>query len=164
MKHIKSFILIGLIAGSALAAQKVEVDFVDTEDFTDFTSTPRQSAEVQQRYIQELTQHLERRLTKRLAPGQVIHLVVTDIDMAGEFEPWRTGGFDDVRVVKNLYPPRIDLSYRLTDAEGNVLRESDCKLRDLSFMYSVDPRDSDPLRHEKELISDWIHDEFAKTS
>jgi hypothetical protein len=162
MKTIKQLILLGLAAatGAGVLAQEVKVDFVEANGFTDFTNTPRRATGGQQSYIKTLTAFLEKKLEDRLPPGQQVHLVFTDIDMAGEFEPWRPGGFDDVRIVKDLYPPRINLSYSLTDEAGNVLRQKNCKLRDLSFMYTSGALDTDPLRHEKELLSQWVYREF----
>ncbi len=162
MKTSKLLTTIGLAAAclSAAAAGAVEVDFVDSEEFTDFSDHNRMVTSVQQAYIDELTDFMEDRLASTLAPGQSIQVVITDVDMAGEFEPWRRGGFDDVRIVKDLYPPRIDLSFRLVDENGTVLREGNRKLRDLNFMYAVRLMDSDPLRHEKQLLADWIRREF----
>jgi hypothetical protein len=65
--------------------------------------------------------------------------------------------------VKDIYPPRISLVFRLTDAEGNVVKEGRRELRDLSFMMKITMafRD-DPVRHEKALLDDWLRDEFQR--
>jgi len=160
----KRFSLIGLtIAMSAvLSAQAVDIDFAEAEKFTDFTASGNRPNLGQESYMKQLTRHLEGRLENEIAPGHRILVVITDIDMAGEFEPWRRTGFDDVRIVKDLYPPRINLSFRITDEGGNVLREGDRKLRDLNFMFAARPNDSDALRHEKELLNNWVRKEFKE--
>ena len=84
--------------------------------------------------------------------------------MAGEFEPWRGGGFDDVRIVKDLYPPRINLSFRVVNENGDIVAQGDRKLRDLNFMFGVRTTNSDPLQHEKQLLSDWIRREFRQSA
>lgn len=152
----------GMLAAclSASAAGAVEVDFIDSKEFTDFSDSDRVVVSTQKAYISELTAFMEERLDNMIAPGHTLQVVITDVDMAGEFEPWRRGGFDDTRVVKDLYPPRIDLSFRLVDEAGNTVREGDRKLRDLGFMYAARPLDSDPLRHEKKLLASWIRKEF----
>ena len=100
---------------------------------------------------------------KRLIPeGDKLFISVTDIDLAGDFEPWRGPRWDDVRIVKDIYPPRVNLSFRLTDATGKVIKQGKRNLSDLAFMMKITTtfRD-DPLRHEKTLIDDWFRDEFA---
>jgi len=83
--------------------------------------------------------------------------------MAGDFEPWRGPRWDDVRVVKEIYPPRIQLTFRLTDAAGNVLKEGKRDLKDLAFLMKINMsfRD-DPVRHENALLDDWLRDEFPR--
>lgn len=166
MKISKLFTFIGIIAAclSGAAVGAVEVDFVDSKEFTDFSSRDQVDAKVQTAYKRELSEFIQKRLGNMISPDHVLQVVITDVDMAGEFEPWRRGGFDDVRVVKDLYPPRIDLSFRIVDADGNTVREGNRKLRDLNFMYDVRPLDSDPLRHEKELLGNWIRREFRDSA
>ena len=162
MKNSKLLTSIGFAFGcfSATLAGAVTVNFSDTDRFTDFSDSASFESSVQAAYMKELTAFLEDRLGNELAPGYSMQVVITDIDMAGEFEPWRSGGFEDVRIVKDLYPPRIDLSFRVLDADGNVVSEGNRKLRNMNFMYTQRVLDSDPLRHEKELLSKWIRREF----
>jgi len=83
--------------------------------------------------------------------------------MAGDFEPWRGAQFQDVRVVKEIYPPRINLSYKLTDASGAVVKEGEESLRDTSFMLTTTPiPNNDSLRYEKALLDNWLRREFPK--
>ncbi|GAB5559092.1 MAG: hypothetical protein SynsKO_07390 [Synoicihabitans sp.] len=161
MKSSKLYLILGLVTGcwTASAANAVEVNFVDADNFTDFTASATASSS-QKSYINELSKFIAGKMDNRLPPGFRAEVVVTDVDMAGEFEPWRRGGFEDVRIVKDLYPPRINLSFRVVDAEGRTVLEGDRKLRNLNFMYAMRPLDRDPLRHEKELLDRWIRTEF----
>ena len=70
---------------------------------------------------------------------------------------------DDVRIVKDIYPPRIDLQFRVRDAKGNVIKEGERKLRDLSFMMNLRLNNHDPLRYEKTLIDDWMRKDVRPT-
>ena len=47
------------------------------------------------------------------APADEARVTVTNIDVAGDIESWRGPGRCDVRIMKDTYPPRIDLSFRL---------------------------------------------------
>jgi hypothetical protein len=86
---------------------------------------------------------------------------LTDVDLAGDYEPWRSGQWADVRIVKDIYPPRLTLAFRLTDAEGKVVKEGKRDLRDIAFLMKMTMgfRD-DPLRHEKALLDDWLSSEW----
>jgi hypothetical protein len=81
--------------------------------------------------------------------------------MAGEYEPWRPRAYG-VRIVRDVYPPRIDLRFRLAAADGSLLKEGECKLRDPAFMATalLYFRD-DPLRYEKALLDDWLERELS---
>jgi hypothetical protein len=83
-------------------------------------------------------------------------MTFTDIDLAGEYEPWRGGQWSDVRIIKDIYSPRFVFSYKLTDAAGAVLKEDKVDLRDLTFMMRVTISRNEPLRFEKDILADWI--------
>lgn len=161
MNTSKLCLILGLAAGciTASAAGAVTVNFVDSDNFTDFTASSSRTIG-QETYVKELSKFITSKVEAKLPPGYRAEVVVTDVDMAGEFEPWRRGGFDDVRIVKDLYPPRINLSFRILNEGGEIVSEGDRKLRNLGFMYAMRPLDSDPLRHEKELLAQWIRREF----
>ena len=108
-------------------------------------------------YLKILKSYMEDRASKMLPPGERLAIVVTDIDRAGNFEPWRPYPLRDVRIVKDIYPPRIDLRFQLFDANGKVIREGARKLRDPGFMYDgLATSSNDSLRYEKGLIDRWL--------
>ncbi len=81
---------------------------------------------------------------------------------AGGFEPWRGPQAADVRIVRDIYPPRIDLRFKLLGADGKLLREGSRQLRDASFMMRPDLYPNDPLRYEKTLLDDWVRAELGR--
>lgn len=108
-------------------------------------------------YLDTLKTWLTARAGKILPPGEHLAIVVTDIDRAGSFEPWLGPRMQDVRIIKDIYPPRIDLRFRLTAADGTVLREGTRKLRDPGFMYDTPSLPgSGNLRYEKALLERWL--------
>ena len=144
-------------------ASRVQVEYVDPEKFTDVKDDYFGSEKGRDNYLDQLKEYIEQRAAKRLPAGQTLTVTVTDIDMAGDFEPWRGPRFNDVRIVKDIYPPRIDLSYKITDAEGKVVSEGKRELRDLSFMMNLSIDRQDPLRHEKNLLDDWMRRDLPKS-
>lgn len=111
--------------------------------------------------MSELRQYIERTGAARLPAGHTLSVRITDVDMAGQFEPERGSQFMDVRIVKTIYPPRITLNYRLTDSTGAVVSEGDRRLTNQSFEYNASPITRDDLRYEKGLIDDFLS-EIAK--
>ena len=79
--------------------------------------------------------------------------------MAGEFHP--PGAPRDTRIVKDMYPPRIELDFRLLRADGTVEKEGARKLRDSSFLWGSSPITQESMRYEKGLLDDWLKKEFA---
>jgi hypothetical protein len=160
---------VGLLAGFVLplvaadrpTASAVEVTFVEPNKFTDLKDRYTSLEEANPAYLKELQEHLQRVAARRLAPGQRLVVSITNVDMAGDFEPWRSPQYQDVRIVKDIYPPRIDLSFQLLDAGGAVIAQGQRELRDLAFNMRISGvSNNDPLRHEKALLDDWIRREF----
>jgi hypothetical protein len=158
-------ILPGLTIGAAPSTQTIaraEVNFFEPEKFTDVRDSYMGDYE-RTTYLDSIRDHLLEQAKYYVPEGHTLSVTFNDIDMAGDFEPWRGPRFSDIRIVKDIYPPRISLVFRLTDAEGNVVKEGRRELRDLSFMMKITMafRD-DPVRHEKALLDDWLRDEFQR--
>lgn len=138
--------------------QRVTVTYDHPEHFTETREekalAPTRASNA---YLQTLKTYIEKQGAKQLAPGQRLELVITDIDRAGSFEPWHGGQLREVRIIKDIYPPRIDLNFKLLDADGKVIREGSRKLRDPGFLTSnTAPTSDDSLRYEKRLIDRWL--------
>lgn len=141
------------------APPPITVAFEKPETFTDVKDSYHGSEKGRDSLLSALKKHLEKRGQRFLAPGQTLAITVTDLDMAGDFEPWRGPAYDDVRIVKDLYPPRIKLSFQLSDSSGRVLSSGNRELTDLSFQMSVSVNMSDPLRYEKDMLDSWLRRE-----
>lgn len=140
------------------APANVSVSYDHPEQFTETRKVRALAPQLADNgYLKTLKAWIENRAGRMLPPGDRLDIVVTDIDRAGNFEPWRPGPMRDVRIVKDIYPPRIDLRFRLLDASGKVIREGTRKLRDPAFMYDgIATSGNDSLRYEKGLIDRWL--------
>lgn len=154
--------LAGLSLASAIAMaatpppENVSVSYKDPQHFTEAKRSAGVHKEKADAYLEPLRTYIARRAARVLAPGQRLQIVVTDVDRAGEYEPWRGPDFDDVRIIKDIYPPRIDLDFTLYGADGKVLRSGHRTLRNAAFLDTVSAADQDPLRYEKSLIDLWL--------
>src|SRR5262245_18645057 len=142
------------VSASVLAADRVEVGFVHPEKFTD-AGRYWGGEKSREANLAELARHIEQRAERLLPQGQKLSVSITDLDLAGAYEPWRRG-VGDVRVVRNVYPPRIDLDFRITAADGSVVKQGARNLRELAFGNGNVVYPDDRLRHEKALIDDWL--------
>jgi hypothetical protein len=111
-----------------------------------------------------LGDYLVRRGDLILPPGDQLQVTINDIKLAGDFEPWRGPNAQDIRFMTDLYPPRMDLHYKVLAADGSILREGDSKLRDLGYLQrTVNVFATDPLRYDKRLLDDWLNREFRRS-
>ncbi len=151
-----------LAAAPDKPASAIEVTFVAAEKFTDAKDDYMDSDRGREAVLGELKQHLVTHGAKYLAKGERLQITVTDVDLAGDFEPWRGINFQDIRIVKDIYPPRVNLEFKLVDAEGKVISEGKRQLRDLGYLVGMAMPTSDPLRFDKEMLNDWLRQEFRR--
>ena len=148
-------------AGSAPPGA-VSVTYADPTGFGEARNAPRETDKARRAWLDALALHLAERAAPRLGEGQRLEVQITDVQRAGGFEPWRGPQAGDVRIVRDIYPPRIDLRFKLIGADGSTLREGPRQLRDSAFLMRPGARSSDPLQHEKALLDDWVDKEFAR--
>jgi hypothetical protein len=151
---------VALAASADQADSPVKVTFLEPENFTDLKHAYMDSDRGRDALVDELKKHILSRAAKYLTTGQRLEITITDVDLAGDFEPWHGPQFHDVRIVKDLYPPRVSLQFRLLAADGTVASEGTRQLQDLGYMMSMAWPLSDPLRYDKEMLSDWLRQEF----
>ncbi len=138
-----------------------EVVFFEPEKFTDVRENGLSDNEKDRNAILgELRTYIIKQANRLIAPGQKLKITVTDVDLAGEFEPWRGGSMADIRIVKDIYAPDIKLSFQLTAQDGTVIKQGDRHLRDMGFMMTLSIDKNDSRRYEKSMLDDWLRQEF----
>jgi Protein of unknown function (DUF3016) len=160
---------LGLLAAgslSAAAAPRAEVIFDHPENFTDakdqFTPTDKGRDAI----LKALREFIVREAGYQVPAGYQLMLTFTDVDLAGDFEPWRGPDFDEIRIVREIYPPEFKFTYVLTDPAGRLVKQGRADLRDPAFQMRSTLDDQDPLRYEKSMLSDWLRTSLrgAKTA
>ncbi len=144
----------------AQADSRINVRFVEPEKFTDLRESWSGSSESLQKHVLgELRAYLRKRGEGALREDLHLNIWVTDIDLAGDFEPGRTPPADDIRIIRAIYPVRIKLQFQLSDSTGTVLAEGERTLSDFGRINDPFPK-SDLLRYEKEVLRAWLNKEF----
>lgn len=153
----------GLRAADSPAKPRVDVIFSHPDKFTDAAQDVRGSDWGRDENLDTLKDYLVRHAERYLAAGQTLTVTFTDIDLAGEYEPWLTPGQGrEARIVRDIYTPKMDLSFKLTDASGKVIKEGTRHLTNLTFMMDILPvtERNEPMPWDKELLNDWVRKEF----
>jgi len=149
--------LLSLAAAAASAAGTVDVTFVDPDKFYDAGNTKRDEPA----NLQIIEQHLKDLAERHLPDGQVLHISVLDVDLAGYMKPL-AGQAREVRVALKADWPRITLRYSL-EVNGAAVKSAEEVLSDVNFgrhgqmnVYSS----RDPLRREKQMLDNWFQVRF----
>ncbi|MEX0803710.1 MAG: DUF3016 domain-containing protein [Candidatus Binatia bacterium] len=154
-----------LLAGCAAAApvdesvSRISVTFIEPEKFTDAHRAelePTSSG-----VLRKLEKFLIGAGTRYVPARMKLNIRITDVDLAGDFELFRGPQADQVRITKGLYPPHIVLEFEVMDSTATVVKSGKRDLTDINYqLRSVYPRE-DYLRYEKDILRDWLRDEFA---
>jgi hypothetical protein len=152
-----------LLSAETAVTSQVDVTYVSPENFSDFKDSSVTTPKGREYLQNELTGQIRKFAKERLAANTHLEVRFTDINLAGEYEPQRGPRFNDVRIMKEIYPPRMELEFRLVGADGKVIREGKRHLIDTSYQSNSSATfDSDPLRYDKALLTQWLRSEFPK--
>ncbi|MDT3486054.1 DUF3016 domain-containing protein [Stenotrophomonas maltophilia] len=140
----------------------VSVKWDDPAKFTEIRQSSNRFEAERGDWVQQLARYVQTTAAKPLQSGQTLDVTLVDIKRAGDYEPWHGPRGRDIRIMRDIYPPRITLQYTLKDASGRIVSEGDARLSDTGYLHNVGLKsESDPLRYEKRLIDDWVKRQLA---
>jgi hypothetical protein len=154
-------VAIGALHGASSPAPRTEVIFDHPEKFTDVKDGYVATDKGRDAILDTLRSFLVHRTESLVPEGDKLTVTFTDIDLAGDYEPWRGAQYDDVRIVKDIYPPAFKFTYSVTDPSGRVVRQGTENIRDLNFQMRLTIDSSDPLRYEKDILDEWARSKLA---
>lgn len=143
----------------------VKVDWQSPEKYTDVRPANQSRKRFMEQTFHQFEEHFEE-LAEKFPDTYEWHITVTDVDLAGQVWPSSFVGLgqggQDVRLIKDIEIPRMTFSYELREGDS-VIRAADVKLKDMGFMQrALRGFDSEPLRYEKRMLTDWFNDEFEQ--
>ena len=150
------WIALGLLALAATARADVQVNFVHPEKFSDIKDN---NGFKQTDLLKDIEAHLVEQAGKRL-PGKDVRINVTDVDLAGEVEPFGRR-MDWLRVMRTVTLPSIAFNYEVREGD-KVVQRGEVRLRDMNYQDGFNNySSSDTLRYEKQMIDRWFKAEFS---
>ena len=145
-----------LVACSGAWAGQAVVEFEQPDRYADADRGAQAEA-----HRQVLAGQLQRLAERQLPAGQVLRVVFTDIDLAGELRPGPRG-LMDLRVLRGRADwPRLALRFSL-DEGGQVLSRGSADLSDMNYLARR-PRgyEQRPLPYEQRLLAEWFAGQFG---
>lgn len=137
---------------------QVRVSFTKPESFADATYDNRPNSRTQ--VTGDLSKAFVDLGKRYLSPTQRLEIEVTDIDLAGRYEPWQIRN-PDTRYLRDVTWPRIKLKFRLLDGDREISRGED-QLSDMNYLSRAGfGQSSDRLKYEKAMLDDWFRGRFA---
>jgi hypothetical protein len=151
----------GLMLASASAAGEVQVRFVEPERFTDAHLDTHYGTDI--RVLQIIEQHLQGLASRCLGSDQKLEIQVLDVDLAGRQEWWHRAGAYDLRVMREITWPRIDIAYILRREKVGVVEARE-RISDMNYLWnSAYVRgDSVPLPYERIMLTNWFERTFCR--
>ena len=150
-------ILALIITQNQAFAASSEVTWTNPDKYRDIRPGNESRKHYRERIFKDFEKHFAK-LADRLPEQQTLKLDVTNVDLAGDT---LAGGIDRLRIVKEIYSPRMKFSYELVDTNGKVIKSEDVAIKDMSFMTGSNLKyRQKSLGYEKKMIDDWFFETF----
>lgn len=164
-KQLPLIALLLAVSGSVpISWAGVTITFENPSQYTDFSLSDSKTETTRKHLTGELEKYFQSLGKLYLPASQTLEITVHDIDMAGGYEPWRAPFFTYTRIIRDIYRPRIKMSYVLRDTHGGVLKQADEAVSDLNYLMNLDAAPywaNDTLRYEKAMLREWFHKTFG---
>ncbi|MDG1750939.1 MAG: DUF3016 domain-containing protein [Thalassotalea sp.] len=139
------------------SAATSEVKWTDSDKYRDVHAGDGHRAKFKARVFKNFEEHFAT-LAKKLPEGQTLIIDVQDVDLAGDVHQ----NMQRIRVIKEIFFPRIKFSYQVVDSNKQVVSSGDVNLKDMSFMMGSNLRyNQDSLGYEKRMLDEWFNKTFS---
>lgn len=150
----------GMAYATSAHSGEVTVSFVQPERFTDVADNDTRSPESIQRNLDKFTKYFSELGGRYLQADEQLTIKVLDIDLAGQYEPWRRND-DHERYYRETTWPTIRLEYVLT-LGGKEQKKATETVNDNEYRLLPNALpESDVLRYEKRMLDKWFEQRFG---
>ena len=160
INNLLSLIAMMLVFPNSVYANDSKVTFQNPDEFRDIRSTDQSKNRSQKALLNKLSSYIEK-LSKDLPDGYSVHIVFTDIDLAGSVD-YNFYMSREIRVIRHQDTPKLEFEVQLLK-NGQAVSKSNVELKDIAFMDKpvfLGLR-SDTLRYEKRMLKEWFESDLT---
>ena len=138
-----------------------EIKWTEPDKYTDIRAGNEHRGHFKNRIFKAFEEHFLA-LSEALPEGQLLKVDVTNVDLAGDV---RFGTMDRIRVIKDLYIPRMTFSYQLLNADKSVVQSGEAALKDMGFRIGTNLRyKNKTIPYEKRMLDKWFNSTFINNT
>ena len=156
MKKMLFALTIAMTCASNVFAGQAKVTWQDPEKFTDIRAGNETRQGFQDRVFKDLEQVFSD-MAKQLPDDYQMEVVVTDVDLAGDINGTYRQMGNDLRIIKEIYWPRMSFNYSIKDAKSAVIASGTENVKDMNFMSrSRFTSGNSGFAYEEKMLVDWF--------
>ena len=137
---------------------EVTVEFVAMDQLTDIQQGSVPFGRLDSVVLEEIEKQFRDTAQKYLPAEYSLQVRVTDIDLAGDREPWPPVN-GEYRIMRDIYPPRINFEYSIMDANERIVAAGSETLRDINYQQNFKATYFDLNKtapYVSDLVAIWI--------
>ncbi len=160
MNKIIIAVFFSLLLISTVNAADSEVTWTNPEKYTDIRASEESRKRFRERTFKALDEHFAT-LAAKLPEGEILKIDVTNVDLSGDVLWLRTR---NIRVIKEIYFPRMKFTYQLVDQDKNVISSAEINIKDMNFMMCCQLKyRNESFGYEKAMLDKWFNKTFKDT-
>lgn len=165
MKNAKTYfcLLLALpLLTLALPAHSSEVDiqWQEPEKYTDIRPSHSSRKKFQARVFKHLGEEFQE-VAAQLPEGYSLSINVTNVDLAGDVRFNFGTVMREIRIMTDIYSPKLNFSYEVKDANNETVAAGEEKIRDMNYLQRVRSLRSEPFKYERDMIKNWYRKDLA---
>lgn len=156
MKKLLFAVIVGALYSSASFAGEAKVGWGKLDDFSDVVVGSESKERFRERLIKEFEEVFSA-MAKKLPDGYVLNIEVADLDLAGDarFVAWTD--MYPIRVMEEIYWPRMNFAYTLKNAKEEIVVHGKEELRDMNYLRGFKfPSGATSFEYEEKMLQDWF--------
>ncbi|UJF22694.1 DUF3016 domain-containing protein [Shewanella sp. OMA3-2] len=165
--NINYLLVVGAFVSSVVIAEEAEVvspitetgivkvEWQEPDNYRDIKSSNELQSRFENRFFEAITKNINKQAEKILKPNQKLEMQVSNVDLAGDVRPTFGATVGDLRIVKELYPPRMTFTYQILE-DSKVIISGDEKLTDMGFLNRISRINERPFEAETNMLDDWL--------
>jgi hypothetical protein len=150
--------------GNQTHSPAISVEFLSPATYTDVGVSRGVRTADPRHVMDQLAAYLVEQGRRCLVPGAILQVRVTDVRIAGDVEWWPRGGANtELRVLRDVTWPTMDLEFTVRDASGQQLKSGVDHLALPGYLQAVDAATTglDQFPYEKHMIGVWYERRFC---